>query len=121
MTYTNAEILAAARAAIEEKGANYVYTRWNPSCTYANAKGAPSCLVGHIVKRLDPEAFKRLRAAERATRLSSPGISIANSEARLGFTDDQLEVLVYAQDAQDTGAWWGKALSYIEALDEELS
>ena len=61
--YTNEQILEAAEAAIQEMGADYVYRPTIAGCVYAviTKNGPePSCLVGQIVFRLNPEDFKEV-------------------------------------------------------------
>lgn len=120
-TYTNAEILTVASEIVAEYGADYLYPGAN-GCTYTNEDDTPSCLVGHIVARLDPEAFERVireetaRGATNEDRCSQTWSATAmNRRADTNFTDAQLMALCDAQERQDCGDSWGYALEALEA------
>lgn len=59
---TRDEVVSTLRDIIREKGADFVYRTERPQgrqCMYKN-EGAPSCIVGHLVARLDPETFEAI-------------------------------------------------------------
>lgn len=134
MTFTRQEVLDAANKAIAEKGADYVYPR---ASTAGNGYGSkdgpvyaegdsPSCLVGHVIYALDPEAFAHLAAvearngSEAADQLTWFHYGEHGEEATYGylpedFWDSEAEALMtLAQSHQDHGIPWGDALARAE-------
>ncbi|WP_217181590.1 hypothetical protein [Streptomyces sp. AC495_CC817] len=119
-TYTNAEIVAAARDAVAEKGAGYIYSNpssHGPVCVYAALDGAPSCIVGHVLAKIDPEAFASVAEWERDPHTVGTGVREAFADLELNFTVAQVIVLEKAQNLQDHGRYWGVALREIEGLE----
>lgn len=125
--FTFEQVLEATRAIVDERGHDFIYQqvvryheplgREIPQCVYADDEGQPSCLVGHVIHRLDPEAFETLARRER-----SEGGDIADSLRLRGhlpqdfWTDDAEAAMVYAQDVQDSGDTWSEALHAAENL-----
>lgn len=109
-THTNEEIIAAARAAVRQKGADYVYLKDAAgNCYYANEDGSPSCIVGFVLSALDPDLFQRVAEKDNDT-------TFIQIEGLDDFTPEQRYVLQRAQADQDFGDTWGEALREIEAL-----
>lgn len=119
-SYTDEQVLEAAQASVEEKGGDYIYSTPEGGCVYATTNEdetfSPSCLVGHIVARLNPEEFQRLAEWDRTTNGDTDAVT-ANDELNLGFSDKQIIALREAQERQDSGHPWGESLGKIE---EEL-
>jgi len=118
--YTNEQILEAAEAAVQEKGADYVYSSPGGTCVYAVATESgygPSCLVGHIVFRLSPEEFRELAIWDATTDGDTDAMTMVD-DLNLGFTDEQAHALRAAQVLQDQKYNWGESL---DTLKEKLS
>ena len=118
--YTNEQILEAAEAAIQEMGADYVYRPTVDGYVYAviTKNGPePSCLVGQIVFRLNPEDFKEVAIWEVTADGDTDAMAMA-AKLSLGFTEEQSYALRAAQLAQDAGSTWGVSL---DMLKEKLS
>lgn len=122
MKYTNAGVIAAARAAVEEKGADYVYPRseMGDACWYGGLDGKPSCIVGNIINRLDPRAFAAVVDWEvnggESGRVWQALAAASVVGDPIELTKAQADALQSAQDYQDEGHEWGLALRRIEAL-----
>ena len=143
MTLTRQDVLDAARKIVAEKGPDYVYPRNSVTGTgyngggYGGANGPvyaedgkPSCLVGHVIHALDPEAFAHLAAVEEvygtesADNLTYQAFNSGNRNEGDGesyhylpwdFWDAEAEVLMnQAQTYQDVGKAWGDALAQAE-------
>lgn len=125
MTYTNEQINEAIKAALAEKGEDYVYERVGEGakqgCYYA-VDGAPSCLVGNVLNRLDPEMFAQVIEYETDTpEYQDTGFEDVAEYLRLPFHEDQVAALKDAQVKQDQGKTWGEAAQkYAEKLGETL-
>lgn len=120
--YTNEQIVTAAREAVAEKGVEYVYQKGGgelSACYYATPDMKPSCIVGHILAKIAPEAFEDVAAHERKPDpdYNGTGIKRVADELNLGFTPDQVYRLNQAQIQQDRGDTWGEALRAIEKLE----
>lgn len=85
-------------------------------CSYSNKAGAPSCIVGQILYRLDPELFRQVAQHEKGIDESFSiseirYISDARVEAGLEeFIGEAVPFLTKLQLAQDCGVPWGEAL-----------
>lgn len=118
MTFTNEEVAEAVQMAVEEKGESYIYDEQNlhsetysMECVYANADDEPSCIVGHVLYALNPEAFKRVVEFERdgeANRGDTSFNAVADN-VETGLTTEQVAALFCAQASQDGGNQWGTA------------
>lgn len=110
--FTLDQVLEAARAVVDEVGNDYVYD--SQPCRYAGPDGAPSCLVGHVINRLDPEAFAMLTQYEHSGGINStPAALLAGHSGWLprGFwTAEAANAMQYAQWSQDLRQPWGLAL-----------
>lgn len=137
MTFTYQDVLDAARKVVAEKGADYVYPRNMGGAGYGQgvpkgkgpvyAEGEiPSCLVGHVIYALDPEAFANLAAVEAELgTVSAEDLTLgvcydAEEDDEYGylpsdFWDVEAEALMNtAQNYQDRGKPWGDSLALAE-------
>lgn len=112
------KIVAGIRAAVAERGADYVYPdEWRGTgggCFYYNEDGTPSCLVGLAIDKagLTDHVWNKRAKVGAHDLLESmiPGI-----DTRLGVAVEA------AQGLQDDGATWGEALArFEEYVPEEL-
>ena len=126
--FSREKIIEAMRAVVAEKGSDYVYPESEKdggTCQYAH-KGTPSCIVGHLIHRLDPEAFAHLAVVE-ADHGSEPALGLVyiypNGETAEGsysylkerLWPEDLDIAIQeAQSAQDFGKTWGDALGEFE-------
>lgn len=79
------------------------------TCNYATNDGVPSCIVGHLVKRvLGDEALAVLHSVEEAVG----EFSVAGSEwpSSIGLTEAAGDMLWRAQNKQDSGSKWEDAV-----------
>ena len=105
--------LEAMRAIVKEFGGDYVYPAIeDEECTYAR-DGAPSCIVGHIAARLDPDLFQRMAIEEDEHGAFSVGSRVNDLSSAFG---EAATLLHEAQLRQDKGDTWGKVLKYSEAF-----
>lgn len=122
MTYLNKDISAALKKALEVKGQDYVYDN-NGQCVYAIG-GEPSCIVGHVLKEIDPEAFERVVEFERDNDQNRGDTSLFGvaDALKLPFEKDQLKALAKVQQEQDNGMPWGVVVAdeWIARLGERL-
>jgi hypothetical protein len=115
-------VTEALNKAIETKGEDYVYPKYEVGCTYTDREDgavAPSCIVGWVIDAIDHEALERVAKYEE-----SEGESFSVPElvdhAGLEFDNDRLaDALQAAQSVQDQGAPWAYAkLAYTRVLNE---
>ena len=122
MTYLNKDISAALKSALDAKGDDYVYEN-RDKCLYA-IDGQPSCIVGHVLKEIDPDAFERVVQFESDRYQNRGDTSFGNVAValKLDFDEDQLRALKRMQREQDSGTPWGTvvATEWIAALGERL-
>lgn len=102
------------KRAVAEKGADYVYERPDEalSCVYVS-NGAPSCIVGHVISYVAPELLDSIHIWEQdAFAETGSGVEslVEHFGAEFDMTDEALTALGIAQEAQDMGANWGRAL-----------
>lgn len=115
---TKAEVLEDLRAVVADKGADYRYREVvngsGAACSYLDADGAPSCIVGHVAAR---RGWLHLEAIQRNEELEwEPG--------PLPVTFGAHQVLRAAQQVQDTTEFgvdgprrtWGEALQAAEEM-----
>lgn len=100
----------------------YVYETQGDSagtsyCTYSTPRGAPSCIVGHVISRLASEDFEAIHKTEWyddgtfAINLSASGYNYSSD----GAINYPLQyALRQAQMVQDSGGTWGQALEAYE-------
>lgn len=91
--------------------AEYDRIGFKPPCRYSDFEGEPSCIVGHVLYRITPNAFGRLAAWEKMmekSTLPEHALSIAGVEV-----DNQtLQLLSHTQYAQDAGGHtWDEAVA----------
>lgn len=107
--------------AIAEKGESYVYDAPDGSdtCVYAveddEGNLAPSCIVGHVLNYLDPEALQEAHFYEghRAYFLRGAMESVS-------IPDETARYLNGIQTEQDSGVTWGEAVhAYDYVLGDE--
>lgn len=125
---TKNAVAATLKELVEEKGADYVYPQWDQDCEYSQADG-PSCIVGYVIARLDPEKFEEIAAFEEDH--GSFGVGSFNTYEKtydedtdeyvpaydyptLEVEDGVISLLRVAQVQQDAGRPWGVAVA--EAL-----
>ena len=121
---TRENFTAAMRAAVAERGGDWVYPaegselaeqgwrskEWG-ACVYVLPDGSPACLIGLALYKIDPALVEGLEG-ENVTAL--------RLLQRLGVEDGELYWAAQdAQDAQDLGEAWGNALKiYERAMNE---
>lgn len=109
MKISNEALVAAARAAVAERGAGYVDPLSNgpDTCKYWNVgKNAPSCLVATILFNLGVAGRVELVEAD-CNGLAADEIPIV----RDSFTAEAARYLVRLQRLQDLGNSWGVAIA----------
>lgn len=111
--YTNEQIIAAAEAAVRDRGEDYVYPRTygsEKSCVYSWGD-EPACIVGYIIHAIDPEAFMKLKAWDDVggTLERGTGVGAACHDEVIDLTNGQKRALESAQNGQDLGEAWGTA------------
>lgn len=116
--FTLDQVLDAAREVVDGRGSDYVYPGAGSACFYATSDEKPSCLVGHVIFKLDPEAFATIATAERegCESKAAQDLIYDNWLPDNFWTDDAIAAMQYAQVAQDEGATWGDALAAAEDL-----
>lgn len=119
------ETLAALKAAVEEKGAAYVYEReehpepglCSPqgACLNTSADGTKTgCIVGNALVRLGV-SLKWLALAENINCSSGGILSKLRHEEKFRFDTDAGALLAEAQSLQDNGIPWGEAVDQAAA------
>jgi hypothetical protein len=130
VTFTTDDVLKTVSDLLNEYGENYRYRApvnelgESEGCRYAD-QGSPSCLLGHIAFRLDPELFEHLSVIDDDS-VSYDNTRFAGKSAYVAFKDaieggDKPETGVYrfvddlfrAQSRQDAGETWGHAVQAI--------
>lgn len=114
-TFSDEAISKTIHEVVAEYGEDYVYRspEANSQCVYA-VGGSPSCLVGHVIARLDPESFKAISESELNTRSV---YSLVGEFGGFQVSDLAVSALAAAQTEQDLGFEWGQALA---AFDREM-
>lgn len=117
MSITFSTVAETLREVVTERP-DYVYD--SPSeggeCTYTTPAGEPSCLIGQVIFRLDPDALKEINREEwndQEEFVTSPtvcGLDWAYDQ----LSDQERNVLRAAQVVQDQGGTWGEALNAFE-------
>lgn len=121
MVYFSEEQVTEAMKAVVAGREDYVYEFADSECLYA-IDGAPSCVVGHVIHRLDPELFKQVEDWERNTGYGNNGVNELLYESGLGIDAPMnvVSALERAQELQDSGNPWRDALNgYILRLEGE--
>jgi hypothetical protein len=134
--FNRTTVTAELERVVAEYGEDYVYPKAGYTCSYSES-GQPSCIVGHVIAALNPEAFAKIAELEDLTGASGSATSIVlgnwehtdwasstDEDEDLGaitLTEDGrlASALNEAQRQQDAGATWGVALSaFYTALAE---
>jgi hypothetical protein len=112
--FTRDEFTAAIKAAVDERGRDFVYpNEWKDtdnSCVYSLEDGTPACIIGAALDKL--------------------GVKVGCYEQKLGAYQlfkgmgvkdaDLLDAVEDAQLMQDSEATWGEALDmYLEIIGED--
>lgn len=117
-------VLSTLASIVDEYGADHVYERAGAACYYSNEDGTPSCIVGHIIYRLEPDVFQQIHGWEWADGEYPDSCAVFNlgdegfeldyeSEAEAEFL---IGALGQGQGAQDSGRAWGEAEDTIRAV-----
>lgn len=133
--YDAQEVKRRLRRIANEKGHEYVYQHPTyedefgaiqevDSCTYSDALGQPSCIIGVLLSETVPTAFEKLRSHEwdrGTTLIFSPAVHMltlvgASVNLREHFTDEAIQVMTVAQRLQDDGLSWGEAVTEAERV-----
>lgn len=99
---------------VAEHGEDYVYRppEGTGQCVYS-VGGSPSCLVGHVIARLDPESFAAISIG-RLNRISV--YSLLDQFRGFQVSDRAGIALDAAQTEQDLGFEWGDALAAFDQV-----
>lgn len=111
---TRENFTAAMRAAVAERGEDFVYPAegselakqgWRSgegTCVYVLPDGTPACLIGLALYKIDPGLL---------THVEFQPDSASRVMIRAGVQDEMLLLAAaMAQDEQDEGASWGESL-----------
>ena len=109
---------------VQKQGEDYVY-REDPrvikaeeTCVNRYPDGEPACIAGHVYRLLaDAGHFEWDAVPMRHT--AGWVLGTIGASAGFTYTDGAVRVLTAAQDIQDTGGSWGKALR--RAVQEYLA
>ena len=119
-TLTVEQVSETLEEIVAEHGADYYYPQANESCFYTErgpgGVTVPSCIVGHVVARLDPDTFKKIAVYEA----DGDTLDARNLPSLVGLDmeADAVEALQQAQFRQDEGESWGGALqAYYNSLE----
>lgn len=123
--YGVGEILAALEAVVAQAGADYIYDKAEYKglsdgiCRYMHGEDAPGCLIGRVLIKLGAQPAVIFHAEDRFIEANGHGLGmeeflslLAPTWGTLGYsiTDDAVSVLTVAQNCQDVGNTWGRAL-----------
>jgi hypothetical protein len=124
ITYEKA--LSAMRAAVADRGADYVYPEKEKTtagtCQYLTEDGKASCIVGDVLIRVGvpAESLPRWIPGERSSSIEA----VPNASSLVGKLEKAAVVVLdesrtytlldTAQDEQDNGQTWGTALKRAE-------
>lgn len=130
MTFTTDAVTEALHKIVAEKGADYVYPGARGTCMYSERDGSPSCIVGHVVAVLEPEAFEKIVEIEAAEGESTDARALLGgwgvdydwetgdyrmkTPALVEYDNEVSNALELAQRAQDGGLTWGEAQEYFD-------
>lgn len=110
------------KEAVKERGEDFVYPRSNNGCKYV-INNQPSCLVGVVLSRagvpiavlLDLDTSRRVPIIhdgnDLVVSMSQPISQAYLPEDVVVLTDEARLVLTVAQNCQDRGESWGRAVS----------
>ncbi len=128
-TVTDIQFIEALRAAVRVKGTEYVYPapegdsddedygyddyRNGMDCVYSTPEGAPACIIGHALYKIDPDLVPGYDKVADFT-------SLVDSDPRLqGLSSEVVRAGQRAQALQDEGETWGRALERFEEIVRE--
>lgn len=108
MKYTQEQIVEAFDAAIEERGEEWVYPQGSGTdewhvyglCRYVKEDGAPACVWGVALNKVDPELVPSPDDTE--------GIRAVFHRECIDYDNALLTAATWAQIAQDRGMPYGK-------------
>lgn len=129
MTQITLDAAIAAAQELAEANSDFVYPA-EDGCRYADpTTEAPSCIVGHILQKLDPELFAQVVVFEKETDSSFPVYAFGDTESEYEDRGDEtVEMVLYdypekhwdedtkeffgvIQRLQDGGSTWGTAVA----------
>lgn len=129
--FTKTAVLQTLEEIVAETGPDFVYQWRNDggigsSCTYADSEGEPSCIVGRVIAKLDPELFKAVAEAEERKGSSWSVSAFPDDEfgtkvcgvPTLPASDEVRRILRAAQSTQDGGRPYGEALENAKTTAE---
>ena len=125
MTTTATEQISAVSvlnmlSEIVEGHEDYVYDT-EAGCVYFDGKGAPSCLVGHV---LAAYGYTDILFTDWITHDGTEGnaarFESVTQRIELPFTDSAVRILDYAQHLQDQRISWGDAYSMTLAYFQDM-
>lgn len=69
-------------------------------CSYVSREGNPSCIIGRVVAKLNPEAFERIAKLDQTREF---GVSSSQFSSALGYSldTDVMKIMYVAQTAND--------------------
>ena len=132
--FTRGTVRQAFLDILEERGRDHVYEGRDAegNCRYFK-DGEPSCIVGHIVHRIDPELGRSIAALEDEWGHSEEFVRLNQGDLIFNTDDDRLagyrcitqdlglaEALEKAQGVQDRGGEWGEAYWEFDAVLQTL-
>lgn len=114
MTITIENATNVVKQLIEERGEDYRYRKAGDAtvCKYAQ-HGEPSCVVGHVIAKLNPELFAEVAEAEKKDGFSvySFGDEYDNYP-KPDWDYATGDFLQHLQVGQDRGNTWAVSLEY---------
>lgn len=123
MELTIENVLTTLEEVVEATGPDHIYV--NPKgqsprdmiggdvdCSYADPMGAPSCIVGHVLYKLDRELFEKIAAVEQDRKCSISVNHLNGFNPAWPVVGDEATrtILKVAQRDQDLGHTYGQAL-----------
>ena len=108
---TRSVVLETLEEIVAENGEDYVYPLANTaaSCQYANPDGTPSCIVGHLIYKLDPSVLDDIRTSPGGYNIDGV-FSLQDGFIKIKDDPSLLDALENLQNDQDMGKTWGVAL-----------
>lgn len=102
---------------VQKQGEDYIY-REDPrvieakgACMNTYPDGEPACIAGHVYRLLADVGHVEWDAVPKYYAAGLALGTIADASAGFTYTDRAVRVLHTAQDIQDSGGSWGKALA----------
>lgn len=129
---TKKRALADLRRARDEKGADWIDPQWHRDylkIQYATSRGAPLCIVGHVLA-YEGVKLRSIYNAGSITELfpdpdpigehKSTDLLLYTKNPKVAVTRAALKVLRVAQKMQDSGETWGSAVAAAEKTRWEV-